>query len=287
LCNINIQSIRNKTNFVQHFAIEFDILVITESHLDISSIQYDDIELYSFTKIIQRRDRQNHTGEGLLIYTKVNVNISRIIQLENNLDENLWVQIHAKGQSFLLCNTYHSQWTDNEYWSRLTHAIELAHQINENIVISGDLNSNLFNVNNNKLVDLMTTFNFRNVILKPTRLNNLSDPIIISDTMTPLYSDVFKLPSEISIQQLLFSKCPTSTSCSFTREIWQYENIDLELFNKKMNKINWNEKIGILDDVDDMVEELTKLFLDIARQCIPTKPITVRDYNKPWFNNVI
>ena len=56
--------------------------------------------------------------------------------------------------------------TDNEYWSRLTHAIELAHQINENIVISGDLNSNLFNVNNNKLnnnklVDLMTTFNFR------------------------------------------------------------------------------------------------------------------------------
>ena len=103
-----------------------------------------------------------------------------------------------KGQSFLLCNTYRPQWTDNEYWSRLTHAIELAHQINENIVISGDLNSNLFNVNNNKLVDLMTTFNFRNVIVKPTRLNYLLDPIIISDTMTPLYSDVFKIPSEIS-----------------------------------------------------------------------------------------
>jgi hypothetical protein len=83
--------------------------------------------------------------------------------------------------------------------SRLTHAIELAHQINENIVISGDLNSNLFNVNNNKLVDLMTTFNFRNVIVKPTRLNNLLDPIIISDiNMTPLYSDVFRMPSEIS-----------------------------------------------------------------------------------------
>ena len=42
LCNINIRSIRNKTNFVQHFADEFDILVITESHLD-NSIQNDDI----------------------------------------------------------------------------------------------------------------------------------------------------------------------------------------------------------------------------------------------------
>jgi hypothetical protein len=63
LCNINIRSIRNKTNFVQHFADEFDILAITESHLD-NSIQNDDIELCSFTKNIQRHDRQNQTGGG-------------------------------------------------------------------------------------------------------------------------------------------------------------------------------------------------------------------------------
>jgi hypothetical protein len=35
-----------------------------------------------------------------------------------------------------------------------------------------------------------------------------------------------------------------------------------------MNEINWNEMIGFLNDVDDMVEEFTKLFLDIARQSI-------------------
>jgi hypothetical protein len=44
----------------------------------------------------------------------------------------------------------------------------------------------------------MITFNSRNVIVKPTRLNNLLDPIIIVDTMTPLHSDVFKMPSESS-----------------------------------------------------------------------------------------
>jgi hypothetical protein len=54
-----------------------------------------------------------------------------------------------------------------------------------------------------------------------------------------------------------------------------------------MNEINWNESIGFLSDVDDMVEEFTKLSLDIARQCIPTKTITVRHYDKPWFNNEI
>ena len=52
LCNINIRSIRNKTNFVQHFADEFDILVISESHLD-NSFQNDDIELYYIYGFIQ------------------------------------------------------------------------------------------------------------------------------------------------------------------------------------------------------------------------------------------
>jgi hypothetical protein len=63
--------------------------------------------------------------------------------------------------------------------------------------------------------------------------------------MTPLYSDVFEMPSEISDHDaaVAFLKCPKSTSCSFTREIWQYENIDLELFNNKMKEINWNEMI--------------------------------------------
>jgi hypothetical protein len=70
LCNINIRSIRNKTNFVQHFADEFDILVITESHLD-NSIQNDDIELYSFTKNIQRRERRILWGRGIGNYNWV------------------------------------------------------------------------------------------------------------------------------------------------------------------------------------------------------------------------
>jgi hypothetical protein len=44
-----------------------------------------------------------------------------------------------------LCNTYWAQWTDSDYWNRLMYAIELATQFNENIVLVGDLNSNLLN----------------------------------------------------------------------------------------------------------------------------------------------
>jgi hypothetical protein len=49
---------------------------------------------------------------------------------------------------------------------------------------------------------------------------------------------------------------PSEISDHEAAEIWQYENIDLELFNNKMNEINWNEKIGFLNDVVDALSHL-------------------------------
>jgi hypothetical protein len=63
ICKINIRSIRNKINFLQNFVDEFDIIVLTETHLD-NSIENRDIELDSFDKNPQRKDRTN-SGGGL------------------------------------------------------------------------------------------------------------------------------------------------------------------------------------------------------------------------------
>ena len=92
--------------------------------------------------IPKRTDRTN-SGGGLLIYSKEDIGVCRKHELENDIDETIWIEVHAKGHSFLLCNTYRPEWTDSEYWARLNHAIGLAYQVNENIVISGDLNSDL------------------------------------------------------------------------------------------------------------------------------------------------
>jgi hypothetical protein len=37
------------------------------------------------------------------------------------------------------------------------------------------------------------------------------------------------------------------------------------------------------DYVDDMCNQFTKTFLELAMECIPTKTITVRYNDKPWF----
>jgi hypothetical protein len=49
----------------------------------------------------------------------------------------------------------------------------------------------------------------------------------------------------------------------------------------------WNEKLDHLNDVDEMCEKFTKCFLKIAQECIPTKIITIRNNDRPWFNNEI
>jgi regulator of replication initiation timing len=78
-------------------------------------------------------------------------------------------------------------------------------------------------------------------------------------------------------------------STIFKREIhvWQYDKIDIGKFNKNIDDIDWNDKIGHFDDVDDMCNEFSKTFLEIDRDCIPTKEIIVRENDKLWFNNTL
>ena len=139
----------------------------------------------------------------------------------------IWVEIRSKNQYFfLLCNIYRPPWTYIDYWTRLTYAIELALQVNENIIITGDLNSNLLCSNNDKLIDLVNIFNLKNVIDKPTRIigntSTLLDPIILSDTLNCNYSDVLKIPRHISDHDaaIAFIKCLKASSKSFTRVIF-------------------------------------------------------------------
>jgi hypothetical protein len=151
-----------------------------------------------------------------------------------------------------LCNTNRPEWTDSEYCARLNHAIGLGYQVSENIVISGDLNSDLMSLNHNKLIDTMRLFSLKNVIEKPTRVTNhsktLLDPIIVSDRINYVFADVFTLPDNISDHDasVVTIQCSKNISRSFKREMWQFQQINNEKFEEKLNEINWNEKLDHL-----------------------------------------
>ena len=51
--------------------------------------------------------------------------------------------------------------------------------------------------------------------------------------------------------------------------------------------INWNEKLCNFNDVDDMCEKFSNIFLQISIVCIPSKTILIREKEKPLFINEI
>ena len=57
--------------------------------------------------------------------------------------------------------------------------------------------------------------------------------------------------------------------------------------SEKRKRVDWNALLSELEDVDEMCEVFTSTFLQIARECIPTKQVTIRSNDKTWFNSQI
>jgi hypothetical protein len=43
-----------------------------------------------------------------------------------------------------------------------------------------------------------------------------------------------------------------------------------------------NALLSDLEDVDEMCNTFTETFLKVARECIPTKMVTIRNSDRPW-----
>jgi hypothetical protein len=53
--------------------------------------------------------------------------------------------------------------------------------------------------------------------------------------------------------------------------------LTMQIFDK-------NALLSDLEDFDEMCNTFTETFLRVARECIPTKMVTIRNSNRPWFN---
>jgi hypothetical protein len=105
--------------------------------------------------------------------------------------------------------------------------------------------------------------------------------------MSSIYSDVLNISSEISNHDaaIAYIECPNSTTSSFKREMCLYDRIDKETFKQKLDQTDWNALLDTLNDVEEMCNTFAETLVQIARQCIPTKFVTVRNNDKTWFTS--
>jgi hypothetical protein len=79
----------------------------------------------------------------------------------------------------------------------------------------------------------------------------------------------------------------TCVAGSFKRKVWLYDKVNKQIFIEKLETVDWITLVCPFEDVDDMCNQFTKTFLELARECISTKTITVRSNDKPWFTSEI
>jgi hypothetical protein len=108
--------------------------------------------------------------------------------------------------------------------------------------------------------------------------------------MNYIYTDVLKIPSETSDHDasVAFLRCPKSAAGSFKQEVWLCDKVDKQKFIETLEIVEWRTLLCQFEDFDDMCNQFTKPFLELARYlCIPTKTVTVRYNDRPWCTSQI
>lgn len=281
----NIRSIRNKLNYIKDEFLDYDILCFTETHLD-ANISTDESLLIQNYDSPYRKDRTNHGG-GLLVYINSNLVHERVNELEQFWDECIWFKIKQKSNMYLIGLFYSPKTSDRNFFERLNQNLEKAMELTKNVIVLGDLNEDLLLANNYNLKNVMLVNSMQNIINEPTRGRALLDPILVNFDQIVLDCGILTIPSEISDHNATFIEVPFEYNVRhiFKRKVWLYKYANYAELENKINNHDWNNVCTL--PLDQAVEYFNTIFLNFVQECIPSKEVTVRSDDKPWYDNEI
>ena len=128
------------------------------------------------------------------------------------------------------------------------------------------------------------------LISTPTRVTNDTATCIdiIATSAPDLVCLAATLDTGVSDHYAVFCtlNCKVARSKTYKREVWIHERADYNGLNEALNQIDWNSKFQNLK-VNDMVCKWTDIFVETAKQYIPTKTITIRPGDPPWLTTSI
>ena len=152
--------------------------------------------------------------------------------------EAIWLETKYHG------HCYRPPSANNSYFTLIEESFDRAYSTNiDNIVIAGDFNSDIMNVNHSKMKNLIASYNFNQAITDPTHFTENSRSLIdliicknVRNVLTSFVSDPF-------IPDLVRYHCPVVVVLKFNkpkqqvfkRHIWLYDRGDYENFRSIIN----------------------------------------------------
>ena len=293
IVHYNVQSITRKIDILSSELFEFDILAFSETWLN-PSISKETLLIQSYREP-ERKDRQGNSHGGVMIYVKDSIYYKRRLDLEPRGIECIWIELVLKHKHILFGLFYRPLNSDLNYYSTMEDSIHLAVDTGINdIIITGDFNINMYNPQSaRKINDFCNQFSLTQVVNEPTHFtehsSTLIDLMLVSNPNHVILNGV----GDHFLGQDLRYHCPIfgifkfckPIRRSFTHHIWRYEQGNYDLLKEMASSTDWKALHNL--DINVYAKRLIDKILEISKDCIPNKIVTIRPSDPPWMTSSI
>ena len=289
ICHINIEGLSEikLASISNHISNAYDIITLSETWLKNHSVL--PLHLNGFQPIL-RRDREDRQRGGVAVYVSGRIPVKRRADLELPDIEILWTEVRVRTGKLLLATCYRPPDSLVSFWDSLQESVDQAKQTGiTQIILTGDLNADPTTFSGRKLAAFCNDNNLSVHINEPTRITPNSESILdqFLSNIPDCITDTQVLPP-VSVNdhctaagKLRFQVMPRK---SYQRHTWQYNQANFNLFRQSLAGADWDTCFES-DDIDVVTRRWTDTLLNIARECIPNKTVTIRQNDKPWYTS--
>ena len=159
------------------------------------------------------------------------------------------------------------------------------------MIITGDLNADSSTYHGNELMKFIEANNLRKLINVPTRITDTSeselDHILINCSnliqgVELFPPDSYNHPHAINVR-LNFK---VAKAQRYGRLLWDFARGDYVAYKNKIEETNWDVYFEH-DNIDSIAQNWIDTLLNVARETIPNKMVTIRPWDKPFYDGYL
>jgi hypothetical protein len=305
ICHVNIRSLNAQPRqrgrlprfieFKNALAGTYDVITASETWLTSDHLDSDfDLPGYSGPFRVDRSDDSGHVGVAAWVIDTLIT--ERRFDLEQKDHETLWLAISNKESCILLAVSYRQKRGKYapDFWSKLGASYDLAVATKvPNIVLVGDFNADqgyekeAYDI----LVEFMALNNLHQHVREPTRVTATT-----ASMLDLIITNLPRLVNNVGVGALVHENdhrtifgtlnLKTIKRQTFTRDMWNFKSADFDKFREELDQTDW-EPCFESDNIDEICNKWTELFLGISERVITKKRVKIRPEDKTWYNNYL
>ena len=288
----NTRSTKGKTSEIQSLISDYDIICLTETHID-DTIPSKNV-IQDDNKIVFRRDRNIHGG-GVLIAVEESLRPTQV-QIDTRGEEMIVVKLEHK---LILCCYYRPNISLQNIAELRAVMEDIIYRFPDYaITLLGDMNlpdidwktmkvkdSAKYKQTHSDFITFLLENNLNQLVTQPTHIYgntldlicaNRTDLITDTDVISPGLSDHYIITAKINQRKKYLKE-------SKPRDVKLYKKVQAKPFRDSMQAIC--DSLAIMKDPDEMWNLFTERFAEAQEAHIPTKTLQPKDQRWPdWMD---